>query len=153
MLFVFDLDFTLWDCGGTWCDCTRPPYRRDGQAVADAAGREITLYHDVLDIIRDLKSLNHQIAAASRTHEPAWARQLLILLDADHLFDYMEIYPGPKHPHFKSLREKSGLDYSEMAFFDDEERNIRDISALGVKSVFVPDGLHRGLIRKILPDF
>ena len=26
MLLVFDLDFTLWDAGGTWCDQTKPPF-------------------------------------------------------------------------------------------------------------------------------
>ncbi len=153
MLFVFDLDFTLWDCGGTWCDCTRPPFSRDGSCVTDSSGRNILLYKDVRGIIRDLKARGHQLAAASRTHEPSWAVRLLELLELYELFDYTEIYPGPKLPHFRSLRRKSGVEFRDMAFFDDEERNIRDISALGVSSVYVENGLSRSLVREILPDF
>ena len=131
MLFVLDLDFTLWDCGGTWCDCTQPPYRVDRGRVLDRSGRHIALYPDVPEILQTLIDREHQLAAASRTHEPAWARQLLTLLEVDPLFHYKEIYPGPKHPHFRSLKERSGLAYEDMVFFDDEERNIEDISALG----------------------
>ena len=33
------------------------------------------------------------------------------------------------HPY--SIHKSSGVDYSDMLFFDDEYRNIRDISTLG----------------------
>ena len=28
MLLVLDLDFMLWDAGGTWCDQTIPPFKK-----------------------------------------------------------------------------------------------------------------------------
>ena len=34
------------------------------------------------------------------------------------------------HPSF-SIKKSSGVDYSDMLFFDDEYRNIRDITKLG----------------------
>jgi len=76
-LFVFDLDFTLWDAGGLWCDCTNPPYRRVNGYVKDAQNRIIQLYPDVWDIIRLLRQKDRQIAIASRTEQPGWARQIL----------------------------------------------------------------------------
>jgi magnesium-dependent phosphatase 1 len=48
----------------------------------------------------------------------------------------MEIYPGSKLNHFKALSEKSGIDCSEMLFFDDEGRN-REVTSLGVHFVHV----------------
>ena len=48
-----------------------------------------------------------------------------------------------QQPHFQALREQSGTDFSEMLFFDDEMRNIRECSALGVECVFVEQGLNR----------
>ena len=38
MLIVSDLDFTLWDAGGTWCDQTLAPYRRINHVVEDVKG-------------------------------------------------------------------------------------------------------------------
>ena len=40
-LVVFDLDFTLWDCGGTWCDCLSPPFMVRDQRILDRTGRWI----------------------------------------------------------------------------------------------------------------
>ena len=76
---------------------------------------------------------------------------MLGVLGVDKLFDYMEIFPSQKYAHFKkykkhllshlcfipairlysSIKKSSGIDYSDMLFFDDEYRNIRDISKLG----------------------
>lgn len=50
--------------------------------------------------------------------------------------DYLEIYPGSKMKHFRSLSEKSGISCSDMLFFDDESRN-REVSKLGVHFVLV----------------
>ena len=85
----------------------------------------------------------------SRTDDPPASRELLGVLGVDKLFDYMEIFPSQKYAHFKkykinihkhfcfshvifsSIKKNSGIDYPDMLFFDDEYRNIRDISKLG----------------------
>lgn len=87
----------------------------------------------------------------SRTDDPRASRELLGVLGVDKLFDYMEIFPSQKYAHFKkyeknthflifvlamlfvssSIKKSSGIDYPDMLFFDDEYRNIRDISKLG----------------------
>ena len=35
----------------------------------------------------------------------------------------------------------SGLEFSDMMFFDNEIRNVRSVASLGVHCVFTPDGL------------
>ncbi|MCB1124156.1 MAG: magnesium-dependent phosphatase-1, partial [Verrucomicrobiae bacterium] len=50
-VIVFDLDFTLWDCGGTWCDCLWPPFRKAGSRVLDAHDSHVRLYPDVQEIL------------------------------------------------------------------------------------------------------
>jgi len=47
MLLVFNLDFTLWDAGGTWCDHTDPPYTKENSFIQDASGKTISLYPEV----------------------------------------------------------------------------------------------------------
>ncbi|KAG5455001.1 Magnesium-dependent phosphatase 1 [Clonorchis sinensis] len=81
------------------------------------------------------------------------AKTLLRLLKWDELFDYMEIYPGSKVKHFESFHRLSGIPYNEMIFFDDEDRNIRDVSQLGVHSYLVDNGITVSLFQQALKRF
>jgi len=149
-LFVFDLDFTLWDAGGTWCDATNPPYFWEGNSLLDQSGSEMLLYPDVIDILEELKENNRKIAAASRTYEPGWAQDLLHLFDIDKYFDLKEIYPNSKIAHFRKIQNHFKLPYSKMVFFDDEYRNIEEVGRLGVNVVFVEEGLQAPMVKKFL---
>lgn len=149
-LVIFDLDFTIWNCGGTWCDHTRPPFHMSKGNLFDADGRKIELYPDVLKILKALKANNTVTGIASRTYQPDWAGIFLDKLDIRQYFDFEEIYPGEKTMHFNKLKRKSGISFEKMIFFDDEMRNIRDVSALGVTSIYVQHGIHRELVEQHL---
>ncbi len=149
-LFVFDLDFTLWDAGGTWCDATNPPYFWEDNCLLDQSGNEMQLYPDVIDILEELTQYKKKIAAASRTFEPDWAQDLLHLFNIDKYFDLKEIYPGSKISHFKKIQNHFKLPFSEMVFFDDEYRNIEEVGRLGVNTVFVDEGVSSSVVRKYL---
>lgn len=142
-LVVFDLDFTLWDCGGTWIDCTRPPFQLVDGEVRDRNERRFRLYPEVEDILDELDAMAIPMALASRTEQPDWAREVLDLMSIRRRFAHEEIYPSSKVRHFTVLREASGVDYSRMWFFDDEDRNIREVGELGVTCVPVRRGLNR----------
>lgn len=147
-VFVFDLDFTLWNAGETWCDATNPPYFWKNGKLLDQSGNWIRLYTDVKQILEELKNRNKLIVAASRTFEPSWAQELLHLLDADKFFDLKEIYPSGKIQHFKRIQSHLKLPFSDMVFFDDEYRNIEEVSSLGVKSVLVRNGITYQMVQK-----
>ena len=51
-----------------------------------------------------------------------------------------EIYPGTKTRHFRAVHKASDIAYRDMLFFDNELRNVRDCAALGITSVYTPDG-------------
>ncbi|GAA6010260.1 hypothetical protein JCM11491_005416 [Sporobolomyces phaffii] len=177
---VFDLDYTLWDC---WCDThVTPPMKRRGKddvnLVYDKHGQALSFYPDVPGVLMDLHRSKIHIAAASRTHAPRVARQILTellipgsvnsndllkpakaknekeLVSAINLFDSMEIYPGSKITHFQELHKKTGIPYSEMIFFDDEPRN-REVTKLGVTFVLVREGegVHRRLFESGLESW
>lgn len=152
MLFVFDLDFTLWDAGGTWCDHTAPPYTRNNDHVLDNEGRIIELYSDVPGILRALNEKDISLAIASRTHSPDLAIRLLEMFEVRKYFSFEEIYPGSKVKHFKLLREHTRIPYQEMFFFDDEYRNVAEVGALGVNANLVNDGLGLEEIQRV-PGF
>lgn len=56
------------------------------------------------------------------------------------IFDYLEIYPGSKTTHFTKIHKSSGVEYTEMLFFDDESRN-KNVETLGVVMRLVRDGV------------
>ena len=148
-LVVFDLDFTLWDAGGVWCDCTTPPYHFDAnRRLIDRRGRHIRLYDDVLPILERLNELDIPVALASRTEQPTWADQLTRLLRIDSLVQYREIYPGSKIEHLRRIENTSGVSCSDMTFFDDEYRNIKETQQIGVHAVLVSSGISAEIFTK-----
>ena len=137
-LFVFDLDYTLWPF---WCDThvTPPVHTDDKNQVIDRCQFIAKLYNDVYQILDALHKRGFLIAAASRSHAPDIAQQLLELFGLDKFFTYKEIYPGTKLKHFEKFKQQSQLEYNEMIFYDDEHRNIVEIGKLGVTCQHVSD--------------
>ena len=147
MLFVFDLDFTLWNCGDTWCDHTSPPYRKQNGVVHDTVDRKIRLYPEVFPILENLNRNQVQIGVASRTYAPDWADELMRLFEIKKYIHHFEIYPGSKLSHFRELHKKTKIPFNQMIFFDDEQRNIDEVAQLGVKVIHVKNGLNSNLIQ------
>lgn len=156
-LFVFDLDYTLWPF---WVDThPTPPFRfSTPTTVIDRVGTPYSFYESVPRLLHALRGKDILIAAASRTHAPASARQVLSLLEIEgdkaiDYFDYMEIYPGSKITHFKRLVKSTGIEYEDMLFFDDELRNAEVDEQLGVCMVYVPDGVEPGVVDKGIKEW
>jgi len=152
-LVVFDLDFTLWDCGGTWCDCLDPPFKKRAGTLSDRQGRIVKLYDDVLKILDCCDQNEWNMAVASRTEQPVWAKELMDLLQISHRFAHSEIYPSTKLKHFAALRKTSGVEYEQMIFFDDEMRNITEVGSLGVVCRHIKSGLDRNDFQNALNSF
>ncbi|KAI9634357.1 magnesium-dependent phosphatase-1 [Dioszegia hungarica] len=155
-LIAFDLDYTLWDL---WIDThVSPPLKRRGESInqlIDRRGQPLEFYAEVPSILSELKRRNIHIAAASRTSAPELAREalgMMLLHDegktvkAVSYFNTMEIYPGSKLKHFRSIHSKTKIPYDQMLFFDDEHRNI-ETESLGVTMQLVPpSGTDRALL-------
>jgi magnesium-dependent phosphatase 1 len=149
-MIVFDLDYTLWPF---WIDThVTPPLKRssDGLTIKDRYGEAYGFYNDTAGILSSIKEKDIVLGAASRTCAPELAREALTMLKipgtssrhAMSMFDHLEIYPGDKKTHFAKLHKKSGLEYEEMLFFDDESRN-KNVETLGVVMQLVKNGVSK----------
>jgi magnesium-dependent phosphatase 1 len=145
-LIVFDLDNTLW---------TPELYQLRTIARENkvpVAHRDVKLFDGAHKIIQQIKSdrsnkfANTKFAVASRTKSVDWAHSLLTQFELRDVFDYVEIFPGNKDQHFKNLRRDSGIEFSDMLFFDDARDgkygNCEPVASLGVLSVHTPNGIY-----------
>ena len=135
-LVVFDLDETLWPFSVEDYEYS-PPYRKSGTRIVDSRGDEMRPYPEVPAVLKRLHEDNIEMAAASRTVTPNRAVSLINLLGWSEYLKLQEIYPGSKTTHFKSLQKRTGIPFEDMLFFDNESRNISDVSKLGVTCVLV----------------
>ncbi|PSN38966.1 Magnesium-dependent phosphatase 1 [Blattella germanica] len=152
-LIVFDLDLTLWPFRVD--KNTKTPFHisRKGNVV-DVRGKVFKTFPEVSQLLTALSENRYNLALASRIEDIPGAYQLLHFFDLTHYFVYKEIYPGTKTKHFENLHIKSGIDYENMLFFDDDKRNIRDISRLGVTVIQVPkDGITFSVVNSGLLAF
>lgn len=147
-LVVFDLDDTLWT---PELYMMNGPFRKDKltKKVFDQYNTEIRIHSGAKKVLRELylKHPHIKIGVASRTDYPDWAEECLDLLEIDNgvklnqIVHYKEIYPGDKKTHFRALQKKSKLEFKEMVFFDNENRNIVSVGQLGVVSIYTPRGM------------
>ncbi|KAK7206253.1 acid phosphatase-domain-containing protein [Myxozyma melibiosi] len=135
-IVVFDLDYTLWL----------------------VSGERISFFKDVPSIISALKARGIKIGAASRTDAVQTAKKMLSLLHIDdkpaiESFDVLQIYPGSKVTHFSYIKEDTKIPYHEMIFFDDESRNKEVEHELGVKFVYVSQGVNWQLLKSGIEEW
>lgn len=151
-LIVFDLDFTLWPL---YSDAhVDPPFHIDDSGtVRDSRFACVPVYQDTEKILSSLHSQGFKIAIASRSTDREGANQLLSLYNLNQYISFKEIYPGSKVTHFKRLKADSGVQFSDMMFFDDECGNIMDVGRLGVHCVLVRDEMTSDLVHKALEQF
>jgi len=96
------------------------------------------------------------VGVASRSDEPAWARECLnkfIVKPGVSMMDVVtpercEIYKGSKRTHFAALQTKTGIPFKRMCFFDDDPGNIHDVAALGVHCFHTPYGVTAALFER-----
>lgn len=145
----------------------KPVTGRDaGRIAKDRHGESFTFYPDVPGVLLAARMKGVKVAAASRTHAPDVAMELLRILHvfdqvgvsrsgdestgkstagslkpAKDYFDNLQIYPGNKIQHMEGIKKKLGVDFADMLFFDDEERNRNVERERGVCFYLVRDGV------------
>lgn len=120
-------------------------------SVKDRSGRRVSLLgnaKDALQAIADEPEI-WSAGVASSTDEPDWARECMAKMTVDSgskrsvasCISVVDIAKGRKSGHFERLRKKTGIEYEDMMFFDNEMRNCESVEPLGVFCVYTPRGM------------
>nr|AFK43852.1 unknown [Lotus japonicus] len=138
-LVVFDLDYTLWPF---YCEC-----RSKREAPS--------LYPHAKGILMALKQKGIDVAIASRSPTSDIANAFLNKLNLNSMFVAKEIFSSWTHKtdHFHRIHSTTGVPFSSMLFFDDENRNIQAVSKMGVTSILVGNGVNLGSLTEGLAQF
>jgi magnesium-dependent phosphatase 1 len=162
VLVLWDLDGTLWSpdmyllSGGS-------PFQFDAKTldVKDRFGDHVQLLGDAREILKEWYG-RIQFGTASACDYPEWARECLSKIrvtEETTLRSYFEssiceIYKAStKRTHFQNIREKTGVEFHDMIFFDNEYHNIKAVKTLGVHCVYTPHGVTNEIFREVLCDF
>ncbi|PRQ48481.1 putative protein-tyrosine-phosphatase [Rosa chinensis] len=137
-LVVFDLDYTLWPF---YCE-----FEEDDMPY---------LYPQALPILHALKEKGVSMAVASRSPTPDVAKSFLQTLGISSFFVTQEIFSSSTHKteHFRNIHATTGVPFTSMLFFDDEDRNIHAVSKMGVTSILVGNGVNLGALGQGLSEF
>uniref|UniRef100_A0A2N9IWM9 Magnesium-dependent phosphatase-1 n=1 Tax=Fagus sylvatica TaxID=28930 RepID=A0A2N9IWM9_FAGSY len=138
-LIVFDLDHTLWPL---YCECCNEddvPY----------------LYPEARGILYAVKDSGIDVAIASRSPTSDIAKTFLDKLGIQSMTVAQEIFSSWTHKteHFQRIQRSTGVPFTSMLFFDDEDRNIEAVSKMGVTSILVGNGVNLGALRQGLAEF
>lgn len=139
---------------------------QENKIVTDGRGVPITIFDGASHALSEINKMNKencsiQVAISSRTDEPSWAYQCmkwLVVADGTPLhkcFDdnLIEISYADKSKHFESLNRKTGIDFEDMVFFDNEFWNIQSVGKLGVKCFHTPNGMTQEAWNQALKQF
>jgi magnesium-dependent phosphatase 1 len=149
-LVVFDLDFTIWPF-----DCDKDviaPFIPCGAGVVDSRFCRADPYPNVQEIIATLVDAGIPIAYASRNPSAASIQSLLsaitipsekemtlwsALPSSDYFHAYSSCGRKGKSLHFEAIKKASGVEYSDMLFFDDLIENIESARQQGIPSMYL----------------
>merc|ERR1712130_11326 len=168
-VFVFDLDGCVWEpeMYELWGSGSPFTLNRKNGNLKDSRNTDVYLLGAVREILYELKTnekyANSIVAIASTRDEPNWARECLdkfkigpnLDITLGTVFSHSEIYKSSigKKKHFQEIKTKTGVDFDEMVFYDNQMNNMNCVSKLGVTCVYTPDGVTAKMWQKSLEDF
>lgn len=89
-----------------------------------------SLYPQAKGILSGLKEKGIQMAIASRSPTSDIANTFIDKLNIKSLFVAKEIFSSWTHKteHFQKIHTRTGVPFTDMLFFDDEDRNIKSVN-------------------------
>mmetsp|Transcript_4572 Transcript_4572/g.9138 ORF Transcript_4572/g.9138 Transcript_4572/m.9138 type:complete len:328 (-) Transcript_4572:115-1098(-) len=168
-LLVFDLEGTLWEPdvetverNGGGAPYTLEPRSGD---ILDRNGLRIGLIGDTRDALYDLfEDDGHwagvKLAAISNDdHSFETTKNFLKMFRIDdglrlfQVFDHIVLKRGTVKNHLEIIRTRTGIEYQDMLYYDNQRYNVAEAQDLGCCALYVKEGFAEGTFTKSLDSF
>lgn len=142
VVFVFELDNTLWDSRGVKHDNLEGPYTRQSLLsglVKDSKGKKLYPYPEVKTVLQQIQDSDYSIAFISHTDFPERTEELLEITDMERYSDLCVFNNKSRKEQMEILMAKMGCMPEDIIYFDSSRDNIRQLKHLDLNSFLIPD--------------
>lgn len=139
IIFIFELDFTLWNCEEVRHDRLNRPFRKNGKTISDIFGKKLSPFPEISYILDRIKESNYGIVFTSTSKVPECTRTLVKLADI-HQYPDITIYnDDSKKEQIASLMAQTDILSEKIIYFDSKSENIDEVKSLGIQTFLIPD--------------
>lgn len=142
IIFAFELDNTLWECGGERHDKLEAPFEKKsviGGLIKDKMGKRLYPYPEIKTILSQIKDSGYTIAFMATTGKPECTRQLMEITEIDHFPDISIFNEDNKKDQINMLMAETGSTPGEILYFDSSRENTRQLKPMDINTFLIPD--------------
>ena len=142
IVFAFELDNTLWECGGERHDKLESPFEKKSVIsglIKDKRGKKLYPYPGIKTILSQIKDSGYTIVFMATTEKPECTRQLLKITEIDHFPDISLFNKDNKKDQINKLMADTGSKPEDIIYFDSSRENTHQVKPIGVNTFLIPD--------------
>jgi len=139
IIFIFELDFTLWDCEEVRHDKLKQPFKKKGLAIVDTNEKKLSPFPEIIKILDQIKNSNYGIVFTSSTKIPECTRTLLKLSGIEKYPDITIFNSDSKNDQVGSLMAQTDIPANKIIYFDSNPDNIEQVKPYGINTFLIPD--------------
>ena len=142
IIFAFELDNTLWECGGERHDILEAPFEKKSLIsglIKDKRGKRLYPYPEIKTILTQIKDSGYTIVFLANTEKPECTRQLVKIAEIDHLPDITVFNLKNKKEQINELMSDTGCTPEDIIYFDSCRENTHLVRPMGVNTFLIPD--------------
>lgn len=139
VFFLFELDFTLWDCGDIPHSRLHLPLQKNMHMVKDQAGKLVNASQDIFRIMDELKEAGYGIGYLASSPIPECTEKLLSYLGLEPYPDKVIFTDQNRKDQFKAFMEETGATADKMIYFDSSRENVEIAKSLNIISFLIPN--------------
>jgi magnesium-dependent phosphatase-1 len=139
IIFIFELDFTLWDCDKVKHYMLKPPFKKKMNSIVDVNDKKITPYPEIFTILEQIKEANYGIVLTAKTRIPEHTREFVKLAGLSGYPDITIFNDDTKKDQLASLMTLTDIPPSKIIYFDSNPYNIEQVKPFGIHTFLIPD--------------
>ncbi len=142
IIFAFELDNTLWECGEERHDTLEGPFEKksviDG-LIKDRSGKKLYPYPEIKTILSQIKDSEYSIVFMATTGNPRCTQELMKITEIDHFPDITIFSEESKIDQVKKLITDTSSVPEDIIYFDSSRENTHQVKPMGINTFLIPD--------------